>query len=344
MFCQSCGQKNVDEARFCNFCGERIAAPGTPGGRTDLPPVSSEGPAAAPSFTDSLALSLTALGLRTPARAYGFVVLAAVALMAAGGAFAFFATRGDTPERTDSGHAAPGDAFLIGAPIPEGLEPPPFPDDAAPLEAAAPAPDPRAEATTRVSRSELAKDPLPRHAQEPPSAPSAPSAPTPAPAPSPPATPAPSTPSTPPTPAPSTPSAPTPPPSAPSPTPAETPEKAPEKTEAPTPREEPPAPKDPEAEMELELYGGRVRYAISRYYGGATKACFDAATRNNETLSGTVVVAAVVGADGQVLRASLSRNSTGDQSLAECLTTQVRSFRLPPPPRGEIELKLPFSR
>ncbi|MEM9188165.1 MAG: AgmX/PglI C-terminal domain-containing protein [Myxococcota bacterium] len=32
MFCQSCGAENTENARFCNMCGAKIAAPGTPGG------------------------------------------------------------------------------------------------------------------------------------------------------------------------------------------------------------------------------------------------------------------------------------------------------------------------
>ena len=32
MYCQACGAKNTDDARFCNMCGSSIAAAGTPGG------------------------------------------------------------------------------------------------------------------------------------------------------------------------------------------------------------------------------------------------------------------------------------------------------------------------
>ena len=32
MFCQACGLQNSEGARFCNMCGARIAAAGTPGG------------------------------------------------------------------------------------------------------------------------------------------------------------------------------------------------------------------------------------------------------------------------------------------------------------------------
>ncbi|MEM6959533.1 MAG: zinc ribbon domain-containing protein, partial [Myxococcota bacterium] len=66
MFCQSCGAKNVDDARFCNMCGASLAKAGETGGpivdaadtlRSDGTPP----PAAAPppsrttgAFSDSL--------------------------------------------------------------------------------------------------------------------------------------------------------------------------------------------------------------------------------------------------------------------------------------------------
>jgi outer membrane biosynthesis protein TonB len=313
MFCQSCGQKNIDEARFCNFCGDRIAAPGAPGGRTDVAPSASRSVSEqwGPSMTlgDSLAMSLAGLGIKTPGRAYGLIAALALALMGVGGAAVYLLARGGEAPSADSGHASPGDTFLVGAPIPEGLELPPYPEEAPN------APDePRPAPSTQSAGDGRSEPPRPAQTRtRPPSAPAPTPAPTPAPAPAP----------------------------APELAPA-----APEKPPSPPPSEPAttPPPKNPEAEMELELYAGRVRFAVSRYYAGATQSCFDKATQRDATLSGTVVIATKVGADGQVKSATPTRNSTGDQSLGECLASQVRSFRLPPPPNGEIELKLPFSR
>jgi hypothetical protein len=318
MFCQSCGQKNIDEARFCNFCGDRIAAPGTPGGRTDIEPRESVSEQWGTSMTlgDSLAMSLAGIGIKTKGRAYGLIVTLALVLMGVGGILVYFlAGSGETPV-TDSGHASPGDTFLVGAPIPEGLELPPYPEDSPrPGPAAAP-PDGTPASATAVRD---ARPSTPRSAQ--------PSAPV--------TTPPPATTTTPPVA----------PPKAPPAAPTELPEvEAPPPSPPPPSEPPPPAPKTPEAETELELYAGRVRFAVSRYYAGATKSCFDSATQRDATLSGTVIIATKVAADGQVKSANPSRNSTGDQSLGECLASQVRSFRLPPPPNGEIELKLPFSR
>jgi outer membrane biosynthesis protein TonB len=320
MFCQSCGQKNIDEARFCNFCGERIAAPGTPGGRLDIEPGgrASTSEQWGPSMTlgDSLAMSLAGLGIKTRGRAYGLVVTLALSLMAIGGVLALVLSgSGDAPA-AEKGHASPGDTFLVGAPIPEGLDLPPYPGEAGgvPPESAPFAPtstprEPRSVASRPAQPSDLPSAPPP--AANPSTEPASPARP------------------------------PEPPPAAPVPK-----QEAPPAPPPATPAAEttPPAVKDPAAETELELYAGRVRFAISRYYASPTQSCFEKATQLNSTLSGTVVIATKVGADGQVKDASPSRNSTGDQSLGECLATQVRSFRLPPPPNGEIELKLPFSR
>jgi TonB family protein len=57
-----------------------------------------------------------------------------------------------------------------------------------------------------------------------------------------------------------------------------------------------------------------------------------------------VVIAFTIGADGQVRRAEPSQNTTGDEALARCLAGAVRQWRLPPPPGGEVELEMPFSR
>jgi outer membrane biosynthesis protein TonB len=326
MFCQSCGQKNIEEARFCNFCGERIAAPGTPGGRLDVEP-SARASASEPwgssmTLGDSLAMSLAGIGIRTRGRAYGLVVTLALSLMALGGVVVYVLSGSGEPPVADKGHASPGDTFLVGVPIPEGLDLPPYPGEPSGAE---PAPDAPALPSSgpRESRPAASRPAPSGDAQQerpPTAAPTAPASPS--------ATSA-RVHEPPPAPTPQAPKQDDPPAPPPAPPPAEV---------APTP------PKDPAAETELELYAGRVRFAISRYYAGATKSCFDKATQLDSTLSGTVVIATKVAADGQVKDASPSRNSTGDQSLGECLASQVRSFRLPPPPNGEIELKLPFSR
>lgn len=99
-----------------------------------------------------------------------------------------------------------------------------------------------------------------------------------------------------------------------------------------------------ETDLELELYGSRVRFVVRRYYAARAQACFDRATRNNPNVSGTVVVNMTIGADGAVSRTSVARNTTGDTTLGNCLSSQVSTWRLPPPPGGSLQMQMPFSR
>jgi hypothetical protein len=98
-----------------------------------------------------------------------------------------------------------------------------------------------------------------------------------------------------------------------------------------------------ERDIQLELYGAQVRFVIRRYYAARAQSCFDRATRNNNELRGTVVVAFTITADGHVGNSSVSRNTTGEHSLGECLANQVRTWRLPAP-GVELEYEIPFSR
>ncbi len=93
-----------------------------------------------------------------------------------------------------------------------------------------------------------------------------------------------------------------------------------------------------------ELYGARVHYVVNRYYAHRAQTCFDHATRNVPSVTGTVVVSLTIGADGGVTHTSVARNTTGDEALGRCLAAQVQSWRLPPPPGGSIQMQMPFSR
>ncbi len=99
-----------------------------------------------------------------------------------------------------------------------------------------------------------------------------------------------------------------------------------------------------ERDLELELYGSRVRFVVRRYYAARAQGCFDRATRNNPNVSGTVVVNMTIGAEGNVSGTSIVRNTTGDDVLGNCLRSQVASWQLPPPPGGSLEMQMPFSR
>jgi hypothetical protein len=99
-----------------------------------------------------------------------------------------------------------------------------------------------------------------------------------------------------------------------------------------------------ERDIELDMYGGQVRRVIRTYYAARAQSCFDHASRNDESLRGTVILDFTIGADGAITAARATRNTTGNDALASCLVNSVRSWRLPPPPGGELEMAMPFSR
>ena len=95
----------------------------------------------------------------------------------------------------------------------------------------------------------------------------------------------------------------------------------------------------------MDLYAGRVRFLISRYYAARAQTCFDRATRSDPSLSGTVTMGMTISATGSVSSARVVRNSTGDANLGVCLQNEMRQWTLSPPPGGEsVTMNLPFSR
>ncbi len=398
MFCQACGAKNVEDARFCNMCGTPIAAPGAPGGpivpaeaeesaptsepeasgprvvpkpggtmvlgsqRSNPPPPLAASPGSPEENVwaahdgsrghpqprgyvpagDNVSIanvSLASIGVRTPGKAWG-VVIGVAALLIALGAGAMWAFVGGTGSSAEQSAAGPSDEELaaaadndvwIGTPLPEGVEPPDidFIAGGASPESRPSAARSSAGPRPRPSRTERRSAPQP----SPGASPTRPSANRPAPT----------------TMASETgrsPSAMTTPP-APDPGAAAMTEPAPTMrelgAEAPTPgNAEVPAERD----IAMELYTGRVRYVISRYYAARAQSCFEHATRNAPELHGTVLVGFTIGAEGQVTGARATRNTTGNDSLGRCLANQVRTWRMPAPEPGmaPLSLEIPFSR
>lgn len=97
-------------------------------------------------------------------------------------------------------------------------------------------------------------------------------------------------------------------------------------------------------DLEMDAYAGRVRRVIREYYAARARNCYDRATRNNPYLRGTVLVRFTIGTDGNVRNASITHNTTGDESLGRCIAGQIGTWRLPPPPRDEpVVFEMPFS-
>jgi len=98
-----------------------------------------------------------------------------------------------------------------------------------------------------------------------------------------------------------------------------------------------------ERDIAAELYAGQVRRLIRQFYAARAQACFEHASRNTE-IRGTVVVNFTIAPSGQVSRASVERNTTGDEALGRCLAGQVGTWRLPAPGAEAVDMSIPFSR
>ncbi|MDH5490711.1 MAG: AgmX/PglI C-terminal domain-containing protein [Myxococcales bacterium] len=385
MFCQSCGARNSEEARFCNMCGAAIAAPGQPGGalgqghtaiglgaaehacpppalappsmsaRSEPTPTrgaarapgagaadagapnagapnagasgagrpeagaSGAGAADAGGGPSMMSVSLEAIGIRSNRKTMLTLGAIALALVASGALGSYLLTGSAASEET--GHAEPEDPFVIGTPLPSGADLPEVdfvtgqvPGPAAPGPAAAGRePAPGATPRTRPPRSGS----MHRAESSSGSAGSAgsgeasgePERGDPA-------------------------------------DPGAAPGGDPHAGSQPSPGEPEAAPEEgPEGrDLEMDLYGARVRFAVRRYYAARAQNCFEHATRNDPSIHGTVAIDLTIGASGQVSASSIARNTTGNSALGTCLANQVRSWRLPPPPGGELQMQMPFSR
>ncbi len=117
----------------------------------------------------------------------------------------------------------------------------------------------------------------------------------------------------------------------------------PQPSDTPSP-DVPPDDQPEDRDLAMGMYVSQVRFVVRRYYAPRAQSCFDRATRNNPTLSGTVVVGLTIGSDGNISSSNVARNSTGNSSLGSCLANQARTWRLPVPPEAPLTLQLPFSR
>jgi TonB family protein len=97
-----------------------------------------------------------------------------------------------------------------------------------------------------------------------------------------------------------------------------------------------------ERDIATEMYSSRVYFVIGRYYASRAQSCFDRATRNTPDVHGEVRVRFTIGASGNVTDTSVTRNTTGDDTLGRCLAGQVGSWRLPEPPEGGVTMEMPF--
>jgi len=76
---------------------------------------------------------------------------------------------------------------------------------------------------------------------------------------------------------------------------------------------------------------------------GAIKACYERSLRQNPSLAGKVTVEFTIVPAGTVTAPSVASNSTGDDTVAQCVVTTLRSLRFKPGPvGGSVVYAYPF--
>jgi TonB family protein len=70
--------------------------------------------------------------------------------------------------------------------------------------------------------------------------------------------------------------------------------------------------------------------------------CHEVEQRRQPKLAGKVIVSATVAADGRVTRVNVSQNSTGSESLGQCMIQKIKRWRFPEPGQGSTVVKIPW--
>lgn len=94
----------------------------------------------------------------------------------------------------------------------------------------------------------------------------------------------------------------------------------------------PPRPRDSFGSNEID----RVMYASK----AAIKRCYQTELENNKELSGKVVVAFTIGANGSVASATIKRTTLGSPPAEACIVAEIKKLRFPP--KGPASVTYPF--
>lgn len=70
-------------------------------------------------------------------------------------------------------------------------------------------------------------------------------------------------------------------------------------------------------------------HRVVREHMGEIRACYAQGLIRRPELAGQVVVRIVVGADGRVSGATITRSSLGDTVVEGCITSRIRSWQFP---------------
>ena len=76
---------------------------------------------------------------------------------------------------------------------------------------------------------------------------------------------------------------------------------------------------------------------------GEMKRCYEAALKQQPTLSGRVMVQFVIGMRGQVSSSEVKSSTLGNPTVENCLLQAIRRWEFPPPKQGaDVVIVYPF--
>lgn len=82
---------------------------------------------------------------------------------------------------------------------------------------------------------------------------------------------------------------------------------------------------------------------VVRRHKSAIKYCYERALVNDPTLSGRIEMQWTVGRDGKVKTASVSENTMGSRTVADCILSEVPKMHFDQPARGIVLVAYPFT-
>jgi len=82
--------------------------------------------------------------------------------------------------------------------------------------------------------------------------------------------------------------------------------------------------------------------AVIQKYSAGIQFCYSNELKRHEGLKGKLVVALVVNAAGEVVRAEVVQNTLGSQALSSCALSQIRDWKFAAIPAGTTAFQVPF--
>lgn len=328
-FCPSCGASNTDDARFCNKCGSAITA-GAPASTVPLtpPPMSTGG---------TSSVTLAGIGIQSPRKTWAVLGIGALVFLGLGAGLAFVGMRSSGTATTASAETTTGSSDASGDALPDGVD---VPEDDFVMSGGA-----------RVVKrgASAGGTPLPSTTTTPPSTTTGGSTPS------------------------HTTGGTTPPHSTTGGTTHTTGGTTPSHTTGSTDHapstggtggtsgSTPPpgssvdwdslsgtvADPSEEPDYQMQMYSTQVRRFIRQYLLPSATSCFEhASATQRDSVHGTVAIGFDIDARGHAQGATIDRNTTGIDTLAHCLQSNVSSWQLPPPPAdtAPIQMQMPFTR